>query len=139
MSERRSVLLVEADVKSLDRYGTALERAGFDVMACPGPSAPGFTCVAARTSHCPLAHHADVVVLDPWLDGESSGCGTSGEELIDFYTEQGRSVVLLGSATWVPPYARSPVAALGDRPTPEQVVARVHAAPSASGFVASGE
>src|SRR5438067_1513658 len=64
MGEGRSILLVERDKVTADRLAGWLEDAGFDVLACPGPSAPGYRCVGSLRGSCPLVEPVDLVVLD---------------------------------------------------------------------------
>jgi hypothetical protein len=135
MRERRKVLIVERDRGEVDRLGTALEDAGFEVISCPGPSAPDYRCVGDRESYCPLVEHADVVVLDPWLAGDELGVGTTADALVGLYVGRGRTVVVLGSTGWLDPFAAGHVVRLDDRPDPDQVVAAVRSAPEATGLV----
>ena len=97
MAGRRAVLVVENDAELLDRMGGWLEGAGFDVLACPGPSRPDYTCVAGRGLPCPLAHAVDAVVLDLWLASDSVLCGTSSTELLAYYLSSERPVVALSA------------------------------------------
>ena len=96
MTERLRVLLVEADPEEEARFGAWLEADEAEVLACPGPSAPDYTCVGART-RCPLIDGADVVVLDMSLQSEGVLLGTAAEELLGRYLLTGRPVVTLGS------------------------------------------
>jgi hypothetical protein len=91
------VLVVEADDAERERLGSALEGAGFEVLTCPGPTAPDYTCVAGRGGSCPLVEGAAVVVLDMSLDGETLITGMPAEELLGLYLMAGRPVVVLGS------------------------------------------
>jgi hypothetical protein len=93
----RGVLVVEADVAERDRYASALESAGFEVLTCPGPTEPDYTCLGAREGTCPLLEDAAVVVLDMSLDSEALLTGTPAEELLGLYLTAGRPVVVLGS------------------------------------------
>lgn len=93
----RSVLVVEADPLERGRFGAWLERAGFDVLVCPGPTEPDYTCVGARGGACPLAQEADIVVLDMSLESEAVVIGTAAEELLGLYLIAGHQVVVLGS------------------------------------------
>jgi len=92
-----AVLVVEADRAERERFGTWLERSGFEVLMCPGPTEPDYTCVGAREGICPLAAEVDAVVLDMSLDSEAVMVGTSAEEILGFYLMSGRRVVALGS------------------------------------------
>jgi hypothetical protein len=135
MPERGKVLLVEPNRDELDRLGQALEEAGYEVISCPGPTAPDYRCIGDRESYCPLVEHADVVVLDPWLAGDELGAGTTADVLVELYVGRGRTVVLLGSAGWLAPLAAGHVVRLHDRPESSEVVAAVRSAPEATGFV----
>jgi hypothetical protein len=86
------VLLVEADAEERIRFGTWLEEAGFDLLTCPGPVEPDYTCIGGRTGACPLAAEASIVVLDMSLDSEVV-MGTAAEDLLDtaLRTPGGRS------------------------------------------------
>jgi hypothetical protein len=97
IAHERTVLLVEAEGSERHRYADALEKAGFDVLACPGPSGPDYTCVGSRVGTCPLVDGADAVVLDMALESETLLEGTAAEELLGFYLIAGRPVVVLGS------------------------------------------
>ena len=93
------VLLVEADAEDRQLYGAWLEGAGFEVMACPGPRAPEYTCIGGREGRCPLAMAADVVVLDVQLDSDLLAQGTSAGEVLSLYTSSGVPVVAIGPQT----------------------------------------
>lgn len=135
MPERGAVLLVESTPSELERLGKALDDAGYEVIACPGPTAPNYRCVGGREGYCPLVERADVVVLDPWLSGDELGVGTSADVLAELYASRGRTVILLGSAGWLDPFAGGNVVSLGERPDAGSVVAAVRSAPEATGFV----
>jgi CheY-like chemotaxis protein len=92
-----TVLLVESDREERARFGTWLEGAGYDVLECPGPSGPDYSCVGSRDRACPLAMAADVIVLDMSLESEALMLGTASEDLLGLYLMAGRSVVALGS------------------------------------------
>jgi CheY-like chemotaxis protein len=95
--ETGRVLLVEAEPTSRLLYGGWLEDSGYEVMTCPGPRAPGYTCVGGRTGACPLIDPADVVVVGLDLDSEIEQEGTSAFELLSLYTASGKPVVAFGS------------------------------------------
>jgi CheY-like chemotaxis protein len=90
-----TVLVVEQDECRRDQVGGWLEGAGFDVLACPGPSAPSYTCLASCNAPCPLAAGADVVVLDMHLAPDDALQGTPGWELLLYYLDRGRRIVVL--------------------------------------------
>ena len=91
------VLLVEADAEERRRFGRWLEDDGFDLLTCPGPVEPDYTCIGGRTGVCPLAAEASIVVLDMSLDSEAVVMGTAAEDLLGMYLLSGHRVVVLGS------------------------------------------
>lgn len=137
MPEEGTVLLV-ADEGERERLGEALEGAGYQVIACPGPTAPEYTCIGGREGYCPLLERADVVVLDTWLVGDEVGVGTSSDELLQLYAGCGRTVVAIGSGGSLSPYAGGSVVCLDERPDAGQVIAAVRTAPEVEGFVFRG-
>jgi CheY-like chemotaxis protein len=92
-----SVLLVEYDTQERARIGTLLEDEGFDVVVCPGPVGPDYVCLGGRGLPCPLAHPADVVVLDMRLASDVVMRGTPGWELLVYYMERGKPIVALSN------------------------------------------
>ena len=140
MPDRATVLLVESDAEERERLGAALEDVGSEVIACPGPSGPAYTCVGSRQGSCPLVEHADVVVLDTSLASDEAGIGTSSDELLELYAASGRTVVALGPGGWLrSPFAVGHVVHLDERPATGDAVAAVHTAPPADGFVLRGK
>ena len=116
------VLLVESDPNDRDRYGTWLEAEGMEVIACPGPSGPEYTCLGRRTGACPLASKADVVILDAALPGDVFAEGASASDLVTLYTSVGKPVIGLATlARDVPP----PADFLRWPPTEKELVAAV--------------
>jgi hypothetical protein len=132
---RGTVLLVESDASERERLGEALEEAGYEVIACPGPIAPTYTCIGGREGYCPLVERADVVVLDPWLAGDEVGVGTTSDGLLALYSRSGRTVVTIGAGGSLDPTTRGLVIALEQGPPAGQVVAAVRSAPEVEGFV----
>jgi DNA-binding response OmpR family regulator len=94
-ADRRSILVVEFDPALRDRIGRWLEYAGFDVLGCPGPSAPDYSCVGARRGRCALADEADLVVLDLWLASDRELSGTYSSSLLAHYLAWRKRVVAL--------------------------------------------
>jgi hypothetical protein len=90
------VLLVDADASERQRLGDALEKARFEVLACPGPTDPDDGCLGTRTGTCPLLADVDVVVLDVQLEADEVGFHSTSEELLNLYLGSGRPVVALG-------------------------------------------
>ena len=134
MPQDGTVLLVESDEGERERLGKALERAGYQVIACPGPTAPDYTCIGGREGYCPLLERADVVVLDPWLAGDEIGVGTTSDDLLTLYAGTGRTVVAI-DAVRLDPVARGSVIRLDRHPEAQTVVAAVRIAPEVEGFV----
>lgn len=93
----RNVLLVEAHSAERERLAAALERDGFEVLLCSGPSEPDYGCLGGREGRCPLATEGCVVVLDMDLDSESVGEGMAAGDLLGFYLGSGHRVVTLSS------------------------------------------
>src|SRR5204863_1565532 len=83
--ERKTVLIVDEDGPDRDRMGRWFERAGYEVLACPGPTTPDLTCLGGRGGPCPLVEGADLVVLDLWLQSDTLADGTSSLELLMYY------------------------------------------------------
>jgi hypothetical protein len=92
-----SILVVEADPSERSRFGAWLESAGFQVLFCPGPTEPDYTCLGSRGQPCPLAIEAQLVVLDMSLESEAVVMGTAAEELLGLYLVSGHRIVVLGS------------------------------------------
>lgn len=89
------VLVVAADSRSRERLGDWLTEDGHEVIECPGPCAPDYTCLGGRGEPCPLAKAADVVVLDMLLASDSVIAGTPSWRLLDYYLERGHPVVAI--------------------------------------------
>ena len=90
-----TVLVVESERLIRDVVADRLEQAGYEVIACPAPSAPDYTCVGTRGGRCALEAAADVVVMDAELPGEDVPDATSGLDLLSYYTGAGKPVVAL--------------------------------------------
>ena len=131
---KSTILLVESDPVERERLASALERGGFDVIGCPGPSAPDYTCIGGREGFCPLLEQADAVVLDVWLTGDELGVGTPSEQLLEMYLADGRSVVTIGAGAW-PTTEPAQVLPLGSYPDEDDLVAAVRSLPPSTGFV----
>ena len=121
--ERGRILLVESDPAERDRLGSWLQAAGFDVLTCPGPREPDFTCIGTKYETCPLAQVADAVVLDLLLESDMLMTGTTGWELLLYYGSLGKPVVALSDANDAV------------RPTPGGAVALVRRPPERGALV----
>jgi CheY-like chemotaxis protein len=95
---RPRVLVVERDPVALRTMGSWLHDEGFDVLLCPGPQAPGYECPFASGATCLLAHRADVIVLDLWLESDTVFRGNPGVEVLFYYLGLGKAVVALAAA-----------------------------------------
>jgi hypothetical protein len=96
MEPNRGVVLVVSPESGLtEGIGKALEKDGFEVMTCPGPSGPDYVCVGGRTGRCPLADGADGVVLDGLASSDEMMEGFFADELLAMYLAEGRPVVRL--------------------------------------------
>jgi hypothetical protein len=135
MPSAGTVLVVESEHEDRERLGRALEDEGYEVLSCPGPMEPDYTCIGGREGYCPLVERAEVVVLDPRLAGDEYGLGTSADVLVELYANRGRTVVLLGTAGWLDPFTGGHVVSLGDRPEASEVLAAVRSAREADGSV----
>jgi CheY-like chemotaxis protein len=89
------VLVVQSDLDDRDLIESWLEAEGYEVLGCPGPTRPDYTCVGSRTQRCPLAEEADVVVLDLVLESDIAMEGTPAEMLLQYYTWAGKKVIAL--------------------------------------------
>lgn len=92
-----TVLVVEADPAERDRFGAWLEEERYDVLTCPGPGEPDYSCVGDREGTCPLLAEAGVVILDMSTASEAVMTGTTSEELLALYLLHGSRIVALGS------------------------------------------
>jgi CheY-like chemotaxis protein len=92
------VLLVEGDDAAREEFGRILEGAGHEVLLCPGPTGPDYTCVGTRGGRCALADGADAVVLDTRLRGDDLFGGATGWQLALAYRDQGLPLVALAEA-----------------------------------------
>jgi CheY-like chemotaxis protein len=109
------ILVVEADDDDRAVISEWLEGAGYDdVMCCPGPHGPDYTCIGSNGAPCPLSTAADIVVVDLRLRSDEMLAGTPAWQLLLSYYEQGKRIVAISSdATSV-------------RPTPDEQLHVVH-------------
>lgn len=116
-----TVLVVDRDPAERNRIGTLLEGAGFEVMVCPGPRSPDFTCIAGRGGACPLAEGADVVVLNLRLESDDMMLGMPSWQLLAYYDGLGKRIVALSGAGDVTPDITG-VAVLPRRPDGAELI-----------------
>lgn len=122
-----TVLVVEASDRERAEFGVWLEEAGYEVIPCPGPTAPDYTCIGGRAGDCPLVREADVVVLDLALLGEEIMEGIPAEELLNIYVTGDTPVVALGSWRRSPdPVEEERVVRISRHPGRDALVDAVH-------------
>lgn len=91
----RTVLLVTDRDPVADDVGAALESRGFDVLRCPGPRGPDYSCIGARGGRCPLPVASEAVVVDLDLASDLAPEGTPTLQLLSYYRDLGLPVVAL--------------------------------------------
>ena len=89
------VLVVESEEWVRDLLVPWLQDAGFQVVVCPGPQGPDFSCPGATKEGCPLAEGAELIVLDLELESDLLMCGVAGWELLHYYRSLDKPVVVL--------------------------------------------
>ncbi|SRR6266540_535901 len=118
------VLVVDQDPQPRERMAGWLMQAGYQVLTCPGPVAPSYTCVGGRGGQCPLALAAEVVVLDLELASDTMLAGTPALSLLCYYLGLGKGVVALGRpGDSVRPFEQERVVLLG-RPAERRALLR---------------
>jgi hypothetical protein len=93
---RAQILLVEHDEQRRDLFGGWLQDAGYEVLTCPGPSAPGHSCIGSRAGRCPLVDPASLVVLDLSFSPDATVCAPIGADLLGFYLLTDKPIIALG-------------------------------------------
>jgi len=90
------ILVVEPEPAEALIMSAWLEQEGYnDVMFCPGPGQPDYTCLAEQGVDCPLSRPADVVVVDLRQRSDDAITGTPGWQLMLYYFEQGKNIVAI--------------------------------------------
>ncbi len=89
------VFVVESEEWIRDLLVPWLQEAGFQVVTCPGPQGPDFSCPGATKEGCHLAEGADLIVLDLELESDLLVCGVAGWELLHYYRSLDKPVVVL--------------------------------------------
>ena len=90
-----TVLVVDDDRTTRDRYGEWLETAGYSVSNCPGPSLSERACLGMRGVPCPLSHAADIVLLDSRRLSGLSHRAKPGWLLLRHYLKAGKPIVVI--------------------------------------------
>lgn len=98
MRTNTRVLVVEKDPVERELLAALFEASGYDVTACPGPTAPTYVCIGDRTGRCPLMAEADAIVMDCRLDSDQVLEGTSAYDLLSLYVSSDKPVVVLGGS-----------------------------------------
>jgi hypothetical protein len=126
--DERTVLVVARTPEARRTIGSRLEDEGEDVMACPGPGAPDYTCIGSRGERCILAEAADVVVIDLELAGDVAMSGTPGWHFLLYYVSLGKKVVaIVGSDDPVRPMPEDQVAVVRRPAEPREIVDAIRA------------
>jgi len=90
------ILVVSSNDDERRNISGWLEDEGYDdVMFCPGPGAPDYTCIGSRGAPCPLSDAADLVVIDLRLRSDAMIAGTPGWQLMPYYYEQGKKIIVI--------------------------------------------
>jgi hypothetical protein len=90
------ILLVEHDEDIRDLIGGWLQGAGYDVLTCPGPSAPDYSCIGGRSWRCALVEAASLVVLDLSFSRDAIVRASVGVDLLGYYLLTGKPIITLG-------------------------------------------
>lgn len=123
-----TVLLVEPDPRTRSTIGGWLASAGHQVLVCPGPGEPDYSCLGGRGCACPLADAAGVVVLNLRQDSDEAMLGVPGWRLLLYYVERGRKVVALADAEDpVHPFPDADVAVVRRPPERSKLIEAVRA------------
>jgi hypothetical protein len=91
------VLLVDPDADDRERLGSWLEKAGFGVIVCPGPSRVDFTCLGVQGRPCALVGLADLAVIDLRLLSDAYEERAPSRQLLRYYLGAGKPVIILGT------------------------------------------
>jgi hypothetical protein len=91
-----AVLLVENEEQRRTLFGGWLESVGFDVLTCPGPSAPEYSCIGTRAGRCPLVDAASLIVLGPPSSSDPAGGSTARLDVVSYCLMTGKPVIALG-------------------------------------------
>ena len=119
-------MLVTPSTEFSAALSIALEDSGHDLMICPGPHVPAYSCVYDKAGRCPLPEAADVIVLDADLESDAAGQGTSSHELFTSYRTVGCPVVVLADAGRAADlYAGEAAAVLPRDTAPDRVVDQI--------------
>jgi CheY-like chemotaxis protein len=95
-AEPGPILLVERDPKARDLIGSWLKGAGYEVLLCPGPTAPDYSCIGGRARRCALVDPVTVIIVDLSLARDAMLQGSARMDLLGYYLSTGKRVIALG-------------------------------------------
>jgi hypothetical protein len=110
-----SVLVVSSDAGLREQVAVWVGEAGYEVITCPGPHPPGYSCIGLRGERCPLDAVADLTVLDLHPSGPALGDQTGRAALVEIYQANGRPVLVLADELSSEPQAETLGAAFLER------------------------
>jgi len=110
-----SVLVVSSDAGLREQVAVWVGEAGYEVITCPGPHPPGYSCIGLRGERCPLDAVADLTVLDLHPSGPALGDETGRAALVEIYQADGRPVLVLADELSSEPHAETSGAAILER------------------------
>lgn len=90
-----TVLVVSSDAGLLEQVAGWVGGDGFEVVMCPGPHRPDYSCMGLRGERCPLDVVADLTVLDLHPAGADFADETGRAALVKQYQAGGRPVLVL--------------------------------------------
>ena len=114
-SSALSVLVVSSDAGLREQVAVWVGEAGYEVITCPGPHPPGYSCIGLRGERCPLDAVADLTVLDLHPSGLALGDETGRAALVEIYQADGRPVLVLADELSSEPHAETSGAAILER------------------------
>ncbi len=114
-SSALSVLVVSSDAGLREQVAAWVDAAGYEVITCPGPHPPGYSCIGLRGERCPLDAVADLTVLDLHPSGPALGDETGRAALVEIYQADGRPVLVLADELSSEPQAETSGAAILER------------------------
>jgi len=109
------VLVVSSDAGLREQVAVWVGEAGYEVITCPGPHPPGYSCIGLRGERCPLDAVADLTVLDLHPSGLALGDETGRAALVEIYQADGRPVLVLADELSSEPHAETSGAAILER------------------------
>lgn len=122
----RKALVVSESVGLRDSVGGRLEDDGIEVMSCPGPRAPHFSCIGIRGLGCPLQEAAGVVLLDLHPEPGMYLDTTARVSLVEYYHEHAKTVLALVDEPDLATCEIAGVAVIDRLTDPARLVATVH-------------